>query len=221
MSALQDGCKLEEITLSHHHIGDLILPTGQLVACDPFVLPDSPSFNLTLPRGTFPLILSIAQIKTDQRVAFAIVQLSQAVPATWEMLTIGSQDISTLKEGELFGYGVDAGTGCFMDLSASRALAKRMSEQQDFYETLMAEMDKTYKNTWSWLDVKFGEGNLIAFSSGYGDGVYATYAGRDHDGHACVVVTDFGVLPFEKPQETKPKTPKTLSSFLIGLFRKS
>jgi len=94
-----------------------------------------------------------------------------------------------------------------------------MAEQQDFYETLMAEMDKTYKSTWSWLDTKFGEGNLVAFSSGYGDGLYATYAGRDSNGHISVVVTDFGVLPFEKRPQ-KP-TRKALSSFVIGLFRKN
>lgn len=81
-----------------------------------------------------------------------------------EMLTVANQEISTLKEGELFGYGVDSGTGCFMDMSTSRALAARMAEQQGFYETLMAEMDKTYKSTWSWLDTKLGEGNLVAFS---------------------------------------------------------
>jgi hypothetical protein len=218
MSALQDGYKKEEMTLLHHHVGDLALPTGQLVACDPFVLPDIPPFNLKLPRGTFPLILSIAQIKTDQRVAFAIFRLSAAIPTKWEMLTVGRQDISTLKQGELFGYGVDAGAGCFMDLSASQALLERMKKQPDFYETLMAEMDKTYKHTWSWLDVKFGEGNLIAFSSGYGDGAYATYAGRDSDGQVSTVVTDFGVLPIEKPAQKTER--KTFSSYVLDLFRK-
>jgi hypothetical protein len=43
--------------------------------------------------------------------------------------------------------------------------------------------------------MKFGEGNLIAFSSGYGDGAYATYAGYNANGELCAVVTDFGVVP--------------------------
>jgi hypothetical protein len=217
-SALEDGYGMGEMTLRHHLVGDLILPSGQLVACDPFMVPDRPPFKLSIPCGKFPITLSIAHIKTDQRVAFATLRLTQTVPTSWEMLTVGDQEISTLEEGELFGYGVDSGTGCFMDISTCRALAERMAKQQDFYETLTAEMDKTYRNTWSWLDTKLDEGNLVAFSSGYGDGVYATYAGRDHDGHVSVVVTDFGVLPFEKSQ--KPKR-RTLSSFVIGLFRKS
>jgi len=219
MSALQDGHTAGEMTLFNHTVGDLILPSGQLVACDPFMAPDAPPFKLSMPYGKFPVTLSIAHIKTDERVAFATLRLTQTLPASWEMLTVGNQKISTLEEGELFGYGVDTGTGCFMDLSTSRALSERMAEQEDFYETLIAEMDKTYKNTWSWLDARFGDGNLLAFSSGYGDGVYATYAGRDSNGNISAVVTDFGVLPFEKPLQ-KP-TRKTLSSFVTGLFGKN
>lgn len=218
MSALEDGYRAGEMTLHHHTVGDLVLPSGQLVACDPFMLPDTPPFKLSMTSGKFPVTLSIAHTKTDQRVAFATLRLTQTVPASWEMLTVRNQEISTLEEGELFGYGIDTGAGCFMDLSTSRALAERMAEQQDFYQTLITEMDKTYKNTWSWLDTKLGEGNLVAFSSGYGDGVYATYAGSDSDGQVCVVVTDFGVLPFEKSAQ-KP-TRKTLSSFVMGFFGK-
>jgi len=215
MSALEDGYRAGEMTLHHHTVGDLVLPSGQLVACDPFMLPDTPPFKPSMTSGKFPVTLSIAHTKTDQRVAFATLRLTQTVPASWEMLTVGNQEISTLEEGELFGYGVDTGTGCFMDLSTSHALVERMAEQEDFYKTLMAELDKTYKNTWSWLDAKLGEGNLVAFSSGYGDGVYATYAGRDSDGRVSVVVTDFGVLPFEKPPQKASR--KGFSSFVMGL----
>jgi hypothetical protein len=84
----------------------------------------------------------------------------------------------------------------------------------------MAEMDKTYKHTWSWLNVKFGGGNLIAFSSGYGDGMYGTYAGRDSNGHICAVVTDFGVVPIEKPIRKAARTRRTLSSIVLGFLRK-
>jgi hypothetical protein len=218
MSALEDGHKRDGMTLSHHRIADLVLSTGQLVACDPFVLPDPLPFTLSLPCGTFPVVLSIAQIKTDQRVAFATLRFSQALPVKWEMMTVGNQDISTLKEDELFGYGVDAGTGCFIDLTASRALALRMGKEENFYETLMAEMEKTYKHTWSWLDVRIGDGNLIAFSSGYGDGFYGTYAGRDCNGQVSAVVTDFGVVPFEEPPRKASR--RTLASLVMGFLRK-
>ena len=187
------------MTLMHQLVGDLVLPTGQLVACDPFVPLDCAPFNLLLQRGSFPVVLSVAQSANDQRVAFAAIRFSQSVPTIWEMLTIGDQDTSLLKENELFGYPVDSGTGCFMDVSVGSALVQSMREQDTFYETLIAEMDKTYRNTWSWLDMKFGGGNLIAFSSGYGDGMYGTYAGRDQNGNMSAVVTDFAIIPYERP----------------------
>jgi hypothetical protein len=198
VAALQDGKQVHDMTLKHRHVGYLILPTGELVACDPFVLPDSGPFNLLVPRGTFPVVLSVAQIATDQRIAFATIRFTQSVPTTWEMLTVGDQNISLLKEDELFGYPVDAGTGCFMDVNVSRALIQLMRERDNFYETLIAEMDKTYTNTWSWLDMKFGGANLIAFSSGYGDAIYASYAGFDSERRVSVVVTDFVIVPSEK-----------------------
>jgi hypothetical protein len=195
--ALQDECRVKDITLTRRRVGDLALPTGRLVACDPFVFPEAEPFFLPLPRGTFPIILSIAQIATDQRVAYATVRFRQSIPVTWDMMTVGDQDTSTLKEDEFFGYPVDAGTGCFMDHSTGRLLNERMKQEDTFFETLIAEMDKTYQHTWSWLDMRFGESNLIAFSSGYGDGMYATYAGFDADGEVSVVVTDFRVIPVE------------------------
>ena len=56
--------------------------------------------------------------------------------------------------------------------------------------------------------MKFGDGNLIAFSSGLGDGLYATYAGLDSQGNVIVVVTDFMVF------EEDNKTAEHTSSFV-------
>jgi hypothetical protein len=196
--ALQDGCQVGRDTLGLHPVGDLILPTGQLVACDPFVSPESPPYKLTLPKGNFPVVLSVAQMGTDQRVAFAIVRFKDAAQADWRMVTSGSRDPATLEPGHILGYGVDSGTGCFMDRSAGLALTQKMREDKRFFESLMAEMDKTYRHTWSWLNMRFGDANLIAFSSGLGDGLYATYAGFDSQGDVSVVITDFMVVPFDE-----------------------
>jgi hypothetical protein len=201
--ALRDGFQVEEMTLHHYRVGELIMPTGRLVACDPFVCPEAKPFERELPCGTFPVILSVAHIDADQRVAYAMIRFRTSVPASWEMLTVGDRDISTLPPGHIVGYPVDAGTGCFMDQSTSRLLEEHMDQDHNFFETMIAEMDKTYVHTWSWIDMRFGDGNLIAFSSGYGDGVYATYAGFDAEGEVTAVVTDFGVVPFES-DESEP-----------------
>jgi hypothetical protein len=195
--ALHDGQQIGKATLRHQQVGDLLLPTGQLVACDPFVSPEAEAFNLLLPSGTFPVVLSVAEIATDQRVAFATIRFKQTAPVKWEMMATGDHDPAKLEPGHMFGYGVDSGTGCFMDFSAGQVLAQKMNKQNDFFQTLISEMDKTYRHTWSWLNMRFGDGNLIAFSSGEGDGLYATYSGFDSRDEICVVLTDFMVVDSE------------------------
>jgi hypothetical protein len=74
-------------------------------------------------------------------------------------------------------------------------LESKMSADPDYYIQMMTEMKRTYIHTWSWLDMPFGDGNLVAFSSGAGDGAYATYAGFDTDGEIALVVTDFSIVP--------------------------
>ena len=96
------------MSLSHHHVGDLALPSGQLVACDPFVSLDTSCFNLSLPLGTFPVLLSIAKTDNDQRVAYATLRIRPAAPNTWVMMTVGDQDTASLGKDEIFGYGVDS-----------------------------------------------------------------------------------------------------------------
>jgi hypothetical protein len=192
--ALQDGFQIGETTLRHNHVGDLILPTGKLVACDPFVTPEAEPFSLLVPRGAFPVVLSVSEIATDQRVAFATVRFKQTSPVRWEMMATGNNDPSKLEPCHILGYAVDSGTGCFMDALAGRALTEKMNDDSNFFKTMMAEMDKTYRDTWDWLNMKFGDGNLIAFKSGLGDGLYATYVGLDPQGEVAAVVTDFMVL---------------------------
>ena len=98
------------------------------------------------------------------------------------MLGRGDQDPSTLRPDEIFGYAVDTGVGCFMAPTAARAVVEEMGANKAYFKRWDAEFKKTYVSTRSWLNLPYGDGNLVAFSSGDGDGVYATYAGRDETG---------------------------------------
>ncbi len=188
---------LGELTLFQHPIGELILRTGRLVACDPFVNPDSVPFGLTVPTGSFPVVLSIADFGQgqDQRVAFASIRFQEALPVQWKMMTAGSKDPATLEPGHHFGYPVDSGTGCFMDHTAAQALSQKMNADPEYFKFMMAEMEKTYRDTWAWLNLPMGEANIIAFHSGLGDGLYATYAGLNPAEQLVAVVTEFAVVP--------------------------
>jgi hypothetical protein len=188
-----DGMRLRE-----KRIADLHLPTGKLVACDPFCFLGAEAFELPLPRGVFPVVLSVAHISNDQRVAFASIRFRNSTPVAWDMLTQEGQNTDDLKEGEIFCYGVDSGTGGFIDAAAAKELDRKISENTDFNDEMLEAMERTYVSTWSWLDMPIGKGNLIAFSSGYGDGAYATYVGFDGDSEICAVVTDFSVVPSQQ-----------------------
>jgi hypothetical protein len=98
----------------------------------------------------------------------------------------------TSSQARSSGYGVDAGTGWFADVATLRAFDECGEDASD---ELMAAMDRTYENTWSWADVNCGDSgeNIIAFSSGYGDGLYASFWGLDEEGAPVCLVTDFGL----------------------------
>lgn len=175
-----------------HELGNLKITDGKVLSCDPLMFNEDVPFTATFPIGAFPVQLAIAKIKTDERVAFARINFAPtATPVSWELAVIPGQDVSTLKKGEIFGYPVDAGTGCFMDAAAAKLFEDFENEDVD---SLAEEMEESYKDTWSAL-LKDVKGHSIAlFSTGWGDGFYATYIGKDAAGNICRIVTDFGVV---------------------------
>ena len=122
----------------------------------------------------------------------------------WEMALLPGQDVDSLEPDHIFCYGVDSGTGCFMDLNASQALVEKMNDAEDYFEALIAELDKTYVHTWSWANVEMDtetNANLVMFSSGLGDGCYASYFGFDEEHNPMILVTDFGVFSDDEVAE--------------------
>lgn len=79
------------------------------------------------------------------------------------MVASGDADPSPLKD-IFWDTESTPGPAAFMDRSAGLALTQKMKEDPEFFNIMTAEMEKTYRHTWSWLNMKFGEANLIAFS---------------------------------------------------------
>jgi hypothetical protein len=175
-------------------VGHLRIKDGRIVACDPFLYNNDKPFTTAFPTGTFPVQLAVAQIRDDERVAFARIIFSDEVPFSWTLAVCDGQDISQLREGEIFGYDVDAGTGAFMDTTGAVELMSFMTTKEDNYQVLINEMEKNYKDTWDYLMWQQNDSNVAMFKSGWGDGVYATYIGYDKTGNICRLVTDFAVI---------------------------
>ena len=107
------------------------------------------------------------------------------------------QRLRGLKPSEFYGYPVDSGTGCFMDLKAAGVLRKRKRDDRGYSDRLIKAGRSVYVHTRDWADFRLEAEtglNLVFFSSGFGDGTYASYWGFDAAGELACLVTDFRVL---------------------------
>jgi hypothetical protein len=186
-------------------IGHLLVTSGALAASDPFVSPNPPPYTQAIPAGRYPVSVAIACFGTgeerDERVAFARVELSNLPALSWTMALTEGQDPAALEHDGYFGYGVDAGTGCFMDPVAGQLLSQRMDRDDEYFNAIIEGMQTTYRSTHSWYDWRPSserDENIICFSSGWGDGSYPSFFGFSTEGHLCALVTDFFILSNEE-----------------------
>ncbi len=179
-------------------VDKIVITSGTIATCDPFVDTNPEPYTFQFPTGEFPVELAIAKFESDdERVVYARIVFSDQAAATYEMAALEGQDLASLTEREYFGYGVDAGTGCFMDASIASIYDEKMAENEALYDDLFDEMDKSYQHTRSWLSFKPSDDrpeNIICFSSGWGDGMYPSFIGKDAKGDVVSLVTDFFVV---------------------------
>ena len=119
--------------------------------------------------------------------------------------------INDLQDGEFFGYLVDAGLGCFTDAETNSMFSTAMDRyyeenpSKNYYDDILAEEFKTVsgshplsRDLGDWnnhFPVQGKPNNVIMFTSGWGDGSYASYWGKDAKGQVVELLTDFFVLP--------------------------
>lgn len=175
-------------------IGKLNIIDGRVIACDPSFYTGDKPFDTVFPKGSFPVELAIAEINGDERVAYARIRFSEKIPMRWVIAVTEDQDASTLTKDQIFGYGVDSGTGCFMDTSAAETFSKYVDDEDPEFQKTIDQMETTYKDTRSWYIWSKGELNVAMFSTGWGDGFYATYIGYDSENNISRLVSDFGLM---------------------------
>jgi Protein of unknown function (DUF4241) len=180
------------------HLGTLRMPSGALIACDPaYLRPIEPEigewatkywsdeqsrqpFTVTVPPGDYPVVLSrFRWLRGSGQVEAAVkVWVSDGPVDRWEMALRAGDDPRTLADGGFFGFGVDAGKGCFFDAAAASALARQPTE-------FTLECGQSRELT----DDASGA-NLIAYHSGGGDGHYPVWIGRTAAGDVACFVAD-------------------------------
>ena len=70
----------------------------------------------------------------------------------WEAALTGKEKISNDTDSDaFFGYGVDSGTGGFMDKTVADKLSSKLSSEIDLFDEAAEEMDKVYEHTYSYV----------------------------------------------------------------------
>jgi len=198
-----------DVTFWTRAVGDLIAPTGRIVACDPFTCADAPAFACEALPGTYPVRVALAQFarNSDERIVAAMLQLRAAAAVRWEpaqwVRAADSATSETDNEGATDSasitddYCVDSGFGAFMDEAAIEVLLEHIhAEDDDDY--LQGRLDSLGPvGGAEWFDIPLDEetgANMLLFTSGWGDGAYPSYWGYAADDGLVCLLTDFGVV---------------------------
>lgn len=179
-----------QLRLSVHSAGQLHLPSGRLIADDPSSLDlDAKPFSVAVPPGTYPVSAGPATFVDDprhSRVTAARLNVGDRPAVRWELALRESQEPLDLGYREFFGFGVDAGMACFVDAD----LSDRM---KDVWRTLGGPVEPRYRT--------IGSGDMVAWSSGWGDGVYPTWIGYDTTGVVTCFVADMRLFSPDEEDE--------------------
>jgi hypothetical protein len=210
--AFQDGTPYqiedERGTITTECLGDLIVPSGAIVACDAIVNVNVTAFEQPVPPGRYPVFVSIANPTTGylagkSYVAYAQLRIAGRPAVRWVMATRPGEDLATLdpdNEDDYFGYPVDSAHGCFMDVVAQSSIDNlALADSETLTADLIAEMQRDKSPFWLEANVTVEPttgANLIAFMAGIGDGIYPSFWGHDEAGEVVSLVTDFCLLDF-------------------------
>ena len=187
--------------LETYEVGKINLPSGRIVACDPLITNDMKEFKIGFPPGEYPVLLH--KEKDSNCVAYVEIVFKNHEVEDWVMATTDGQHFDDLKEDEIFGYPVESGMGCFMDVETQECLnhlEKRLFHRKgaDFmgiYEEFFHEHffdENGAIDQYAFLKPDEDKpGTIFAFETGYGEGFYASYIGFGKENQPVKIVTEF------------------------------
>ncbi|QJX46546.1 DUF4241 domain-containing protein [Hymenobacter taeanensis] len=177
-------------------LGNLPINSGRVVACEPLT-GGAQAFTTLFPKGRFPVELTVAQFGGDERVAFARILFSEAPVVKWEPALLPGQQPLPLFGEKYYGYPVDGGTGLFIDahrlLPFTTFLQDNAVWEQLFIKSFRLETSSPLLG----LLYATPRDTVATFSTGLGDGTYASYVGLDAQNRPCRLLTDFQLINWQ------------------------
>ena len=185
-------------------IGEVNLPTGEILTCDPLVeLGEAKTYIQKTPVGKFPVKICVVPSEDyGDRYACVKVEFNKNKPVVYELAVTGNEEeMDEAKEDEYYGFGVDAGMGCVTDKKSQDEYVKywkKLEEEEgadnpydDIFEELLEESFKKspkYQRDcgdWANFIIPNSDLNIPVFASGWGDGYYPCYFGYGEKGELC------------------------------------
>ncbi len=196
--------KIGEMEIDTLNIGEVNLPTGEILACDPLVeLGEAETFLQKTPIGKFPVKIAVVLSEDyGDRYACVKVEFNKNKPVVYELAVTGNEkEMDGAEEDEFYGFGVDAGMGCVADKKSQDEYSKywkKLEEEgnadnpyDDIFEELLEESFKKFPKyqrdcgDWANFIIPDTDLNIPIFASGWGDGYYPSYFGYDEKGELC------------------------------------
>jgi hypothetical protein len=185
-------------------VGRLHLPSGRVVACDPYFCADATPFTREVPPGDYDVQVRRVDLEPwGPRIALARILFEPARPPV-------GYEAAVRDASDAGAYFVDSGTGSFMDEVTRQAFADVLAEyygsgdrSANYYtDVLAAEFKRSAVDPddprdlgrWNMHRLPGSALNVAMFSTGLGDGSFESAWGVDGDGLVTSLVTDFRLL---------------------------
>lgn len=192
---------IESPLVESFEVGKIYLSSGKLVACDPLITNDMKPFSAEFPKGDFSVL--VHKERESNCVAYVEIVFTNAEIADWQMATTEGQNIKDLTDEEVFGYPVESGMGCFMDVNTQNSLNELeqklyhrkgvdfMGIYEEFFHEYFFDENGAIDQYAFLKPSENHPGTIFAFETGYGEGFYASYIAYDKNQSPVKIVTEF------------------------------
>lgn len=193
-------------------IGPCSIPSGEFLVRDPLVyLADNSAkpYIQKIPSGVYRTEVCVVKATDDDCDRYAAVRLkfNDNTVSYYEEALVGDEKLNDIKEGDFFGFAVDAGLACICDKKLHKLFCdfdkKFYKENPDgnIYDDYFAALFKEnyeknpeyQREDGDWINwtIPNSDYHLPIFQSGFGDGVYPVYLAYDKDGNICQLIIEF------------------------------
>ena len=192
-------------------VGTVDVPSGKVIVADPlcYLLGEhivAPVLDKQIPSGSYPAEVSIYRDEyIGIRMCTARLKIKETAAVRYELARpVPGTAAARLRDGDMSGFPVDAGTMCFIDADAAKDYAEFLDKwhkenpgknhYDDYFAAFFAESGEKlpqYQREGGdfieWTNPETGN-RMVQISSGLGDGFYQSFWGYDESGEICELI---------------------------------